>query len=80
MVSNEPQGTRIVSNQPSGTAINNMVYTYGCPNSCAYYLPCGYCSKMCRPCFKPNGWTYTTTASSTASSTVNLGNNNESRS
>ena len=66
-------GMGMVSNQPNGTAINNMTYTYGCPNSCPYYLPCGYCSKMCRQCVKYNGWTYTTTSAST----VDLGDKNE---
>ena len=66
-------GMGMVSNQPNGTAINNMTYTYECPNNCPYYLPCGYCSKMCRPCFRQNGWTYTTTSAST----VDLGDKNE---
>lgn len=63
------------TSQTKATPTDNMVYhTDIYPNGCPYYLPCGYCSKMYRPCFRQNGWTYTTTASST----IDLGDKNES--
>lgn len=62
-----------IYNEQSKTAINSLSYIYGCPNSCPYYLPCGYCSKMYRPCIKNNGWSYVTTTHD-----INLGSNNES--
>ena len=66
-------GMGMVENTASGTAINNMSYEWGYPNSCPYYLPCGYCSKMCRQCVQHNTWTYTTTTA-----TLNAKGDNES--
>lgn len=40
------------------------------PNvNCPYYLPCGYCSKMMRPCINSGGYTITYT---TGTSTTNI--------